>query len=45
MSTDTKAAAKAAKTVTGTVVSSPAGMVTLPAHPALWAGFRVHGMP
>lgn len=26
-------------------VASPAGDVTLPPHPALWAGFRVHGMP
>jgi CHAT domain-containing protein/tetratricopeptide (TPR) repeat protein len=27
------------------VVKSPAGEVVLPAHPALWAGFRVHGVP
>jgi CHAT domain-containing protein len=26
-------------------VKSPAGDVVLPAHPALWAGFRVHGLP
>jgi CHAT domain-containing protein/tetratricopeptide (TPR) repeat protein len=26
-------------------VKSPAGEVVLPAHPALWAGFRVHGLP
>lgn len=27
------------------VVKSPAGDVALPPHPALWAGFRVHGLP
>jgi CHAT domain-containing protein len=26
-------------------VSTPAGETVLPPHPALWAGFRVHGMP
>ena len=26
-------------------VGSPAGEVVLPPHPALWAGFRVHGLP
>ena len=26
-------------------VASPAGDVVLPPHPALWAGFRVHGLP
>ncbi len=26
-------------------VASPAGGVVLPPHPALWAGFRVHGLP
>jgi CHAT domain-containing protein/tetratricopeptide (TPR) repeat protein len=26
-------------------VKSPAGDVVLPPHPALWAGFRVHGLP
>jgi len=26
-------------------VASPAGEVVLPPHPALWAGFRVHGLP
>lgn len=26
-------------------VASPAGEIVLPAHPALWAGFRVHGLP
>ena len=26
-------------------VTSPAGEVVLPPHPALWAGFRVHGLP
>jgi CHAT domain-containing protein len=26
-------------------VASPAGDVVLPPHPAIWAGFRVHGVP
>ena len=26
-------------------VASPAGDVVLPAHPAIWAGFRLHGVP
>jgi CHAT domain-containing protein len=26
-------------------VSTPAGEAALPPHPALWAGFRVHGLP
>jgi CHAT domain-containing protein len=26
-------------------VASPAGDVVLPPHPALWAGFRLHGLP
>ncbi len=26
-------------------VTSPAGEITLPPHPAIWAGFRVHGVP
>jgi len=26
-------------------VASPAGEVVLPPHPAIWAGFRVHGVP
>lgn len=26
-------------------LASPAGEVVLPPHPALWAGFRVHGLP
>ena len=40
------AAGAAAELRAGRVkVASPAGDVVLPPHPAVWAGFRVHGVP